>query len=75
MVKFQEQKNEAAPPKDERPIKVEDLGETLRFHRQTPFGPVTWTRKKTELTEEETAAWTKSAAKAGTAEVRDDSKR
>ncbi len=35
---------------------VED-GEMLKFERPTIFGPVRWTRKKTELTEMERKAW------------------
>ncbi|MEK7404915.1 MAG: hypothetical protein AAB225_07380 [Acidobacteriota bacterium] len=35
---------------------VED-GEILKFERPTIFGPVRWTRKKTELTEMERKAW------------------
>jgi len=74
VVKFQEQTTEAAPPKEERPIKVEDLGDTLRFQRQTPFGPVTWTKKKTELTEDEMAAW-KKASQGSATEGQDNTKR
>jgi len=33
-----------------------DLGDSVRFQRVTPFGPQTWTRKKSELTEEEKSA-------------------
>jgi len=75
VVKFQEQKIEAAAQKEERPIDVEDLGETLRFHRQTPFGRVSWTKKKTELTEDETAAWKKSAGQASAAGGQENAKR
>jgi len=35
------------------PIKATDLGDTVRFERQTPFGKSTWLRKKTELSDDE----------------------
>ena len=38
-------------------LKVKDLGEALEFERPTPFGPVKWTRKKSELKPDEQAAW------------------
>ncbi len=41
---------------------VED-GDSIRFERQMPFGPLRWTRKKTELTEMETAVWERERAK------------
>jgi hypothetical protein len=31
------------------PAKSEDLGDTVRFTRPTPFGPKVWTKKKAEL--------------------------
>jgi hypothetical protein len=34
-------------------IKVIDKGETVRFERPSPFGPVSWERKKSDLTDEE----------------------
>ena len=39
------------------PVKVTEEGDSLRFERQTPFGLQRWTRKKTELNEQETALW------------------
>ena len=44
-------------------FKVTEEGDSLRFERPSPFGVRKWTRKKTELTEMETAAW--ELAKAG----------
>jgi hypothetical protein len=32
-----------------------DLGDSVRFQRLTPFGPQTWTRKKSELSDDEKA--------------------
>jgi hypothetical protein len=36
-------------------VKVTDLGDSYSFERRTPFGPSKWTRKKSELTDEEKA--------------------
>lgn len=33
-----------------------EQGDTVKFSRQTPFGPVSWTRKADELTDTERAA-------------------
>jgi hypothetical protein len=37
------------------PVVVTDLGDRYRFEKKTPFGQSSWTRKKTELTDEEKA--------------------
>jgi hypothetical protein len=37
----------------ESATKAIDKGDTVRFERPTPFGPVTWEKKKTELTVDE----------------------
>lgn len=42
----------AAPPS---PVVVTDLGDSYRFEKKTPFGHSSWTRKKSELTDEEKA--------------------
>jgi hypothetical protein len=39
------------------PAKSEDLGESVRFTRPTPFGPKVWTKKKTELDTYEKGIW------------------
>jgi hypothetical protein len=36
-------------------VKVTERGDTVRFERPTPMGPVTWERKRSELREEEKA--------------------
>ncbi len=36
-------------------LKAIDQGETVKFVRSTPFGPQTWTKKKSELTDDERA--------------------
>jgi hypothetical protein len=37
------------------PVVVTDLGDRYRFEKKTPFGQSSWTRKKSELTDEEKA--------------------
>lgn len=39
------------------PIEVRDLGDSLEFSRKTPFGHSKWTKKKTELDEQEQAVY------------------
>jgi hypothetical protein len=34
-----------------------DLGDSVQFQRATPFGPQKWTRKKSEMTDDEKAAF------------------
>jgi len=46
-----------AKPQPPVGFKVTEEGDSLRFERPTPFGVGKWTRKKTELTEMEKAAW------------------
>jgi len=43
-------------------ITVEEDGETIRFERRLPFGPQRWSRKKTELNEEERRIWKQAQA-------------
>ncbi len=43
----------AAPQAKNDPVVVTDLGDSYRFERKTPFGHSSWTRKKTELSDEE----------------------
>lgn len=42
----------AARPKAE-PVVVTDLGDSYKFEKNTPFGRSTWTRKKSDLTDQE----------------------
>src|SRR5579863_4535733 len=46
---------------------VED-GDSVRFERATPFGPMKWQRKKKELNEVESAVWNRDSKKSGTPE-------
>jgi hypothetical protein len=34
-----------------------DLGDSVQFQRPTPFGPQKWTRKKSEMSEDEKSAF------------------
>jgi hypothetical protein len=43
------------PPAAGEPTTVTDLGDSVRFERKTAFGISHWTRKKTELTDDEKA--------------------
>ena len=56
-----EEKPEDQEPHAETPSSVQttvtDLGDSVRFQRPTPFGPQTWTRKKSEMTDDEKAAF------------------
>jgi hypothetical protein len=42
----------AATPAEQL-IRTTDNGETVKFERQTPFGPAKWEKKKSELTDDE----------------------
>jgi hypothetical protein len=59
--KWEETSATAAQPAPESsqaksvPVVVTDLGDSYRFEKKTPFGQSTWTRKKSELTDEEKA--------------------
>jgi hypothetical protein len=43
----------AAAKPDPNGIRAIDKGDTVRFERPTPFGPMGWEKKKSELTDEE----------------------
>ena len=43
-------------------VTIVDKGDSLEFTRQMPFGPSRWTVKKTELTQEDAAAWAREQA-------------
>ena len=53
---------------DDPNLKAIDEGEAVKFDRTTPFGPQTWTKKKSELTEDERAMLGNSKAAASTPE-------
>jgi hypothetical protein len=44
-------------------VRITEEGDSLRFERSTPFGSRVWTKKKSELDEEEEAAWKASKKK------------
>jgi hypothetical protein len=55
---------------DDRNLKAIDQGETVKFVRTTPFGPQTWTKKKSELTEDERAMLSDSGPAGSTPEAK-----
>ena len=58
LVRFAEQEQTGEPADDESRLwKAFDQGDSVRFEKQTPFGVSTWTRKKSELTDDERKAW------------------
>jgi hypothetical protein len=44
-------------------VKATDNGDTVKFERQSPFGPTKWEKKKSELTDEERAVVERQTAK------------
>jgi hypothetical protein len=56
-----EEKPGEQEPRAEAPaaagMNMTDLGDSVRFQRATPFGPQVWTRKKSEMTDDEKAAF------------------
>jgi hypothetical protein len=38
-------------------VKITEDGDSLKFEREGPFGTYKWSKKKTELSDEEKAAW------------------
>jgi hypothetical protein len=53
------------PPPPAVAVTTTDLGDSVQFVRQTPFGPQKWTKKKTELTETEKEYLQKDDSKQG----------
>ena len=46
-----------APASGMPTTKVTEVGDSVRFERASPFGPYRWTKKKTELTDDEKKLW------------------
>jgi len=42
-----------AMPEQPNPVSATDFGDRIRFQRRTPFGQFVWTKKKTELSDDE----------------------
>jgi hypothetical protein len=40
-----------------RNVKITEDGDSIKFEREGPFGMYKWSKKKTELTDQEKAAW------------------
>jgi hypothetical protein len=58
---------ESAPATDSNYTAVED-GDSIRFERPGPFGVYKWQKKKSDLTEDEKAAWERSQKKSASIE-------
>ena len=56
------------------PTRTEDLGNSVRFTRPTPFGPKVWTKKKSDLDSYENGIWDRDQQKNGNAAQPDASK-
>jgi hypothetical protein len=62
-----EDKEPAQPVVDKsNPTVVTDLGDTVKFQKQTPFGQQNWTKKKADLTGDEKALLAANGKKAAT---------
>src|SRR5579872_273279 len=59
----------AAAPAGAATTATED-GDTIRFERPGPFGIYHWQKKKTDLTDDEKAAWEQSKAKSAAAKAK-----
>jgi len=58
--KWEEKPGEQEPPVESPAsagLSMTDLGDSVQFQRLTPFGPQKWTRKKSEMTDDEKAAF------------------
>jgi hypothetical protein len=64
----------AAPPAAARKVDVIDKGDTVRFERQSPFGPMGWEKKKSELTDEERRMYEASKTEASNARTQQNGK-
>ena len=53
----------AAQDSVSKQITATDAGDSVRFERVSPFGKTTWTKKKTELDENEKKIWERDQAK------------
>jgi len=63
VVKMDDKPEETPAVEDKNPITATDLGDSVRFERNTPFGKQKWTKKKSELNSEEQAVVEKSTGK------------
>jgi len=52
-----EEKAEPAPEAPDPRLTIEEDGDKLHFRRKTVFGESKWTKKKSELTDDEKSAW------------------
>jgi hypothetical protein len=59
---------------EDDPAKSEDLGDSVRFSRPTPFGPKVWTKKKSDLDSYEKSIWDRDQQRRSGANQADTSK-
>lgn len=67
VTKFEESAVSQPAVDEAKPVAVKDLGDSYQFTMGSPFGERKWTRKKTELTEEERDMVTKAGMTASPA--------
>lgn len=63
LMKWEEKAAPQSVVQQKVPIQATDLGDSYRFVRDTPFGGEVWTRKKSNLTEDEKAVVAKTGEK------------
>jgi hypothetical protein len=54
-----------------RGVKITEDGDSLKFEREGPFGIYKWSKKKTELSDQEKAAWEAQKGSGGNAKTSD----
>jgi len=57
VLKTEDKPVEAAPVKVPEGMKASEDGDSIRFERPSPFGMFRWSRKKSDLSDIEQAAW------------------
>ena len=57
---------ETAPAPKGPPITATEVGDVIKFERPGPFGPYRWEKKKSDLADDERAAWERSKQGAAT---------
>jgi hypothetical protein len=57
LLKIEDKPAEATPVKVPEGMKASEDGDSIRFERPSPFGVFRWSRKKSDLSDIEQAAW------------------
>ena len=63
------------PSVNDDPTKSQDMGDSVKFTRPTPFGPKIWTTKKSDLSAYEKTIWDRDQQKTATPPSTDSPKR